>query len=308
MAEIPGTQYLFDDDGTTFPEPKKKVRKQTKSDMTFEQAAIALQTTHTLSTTKICQILKTYRPWVTKYILPKLDKIYLNSGHTGNSRKSTAINWVYAMSMALKDDTIKESSWYKKSDFEELLIKSLTSCTRQTIRVSSSLFVQASRRSEYCSNYKVLQDSLDEIQLQLKKDFSRDLLDQQKKIYKQIDAIYNDYIGSDVMIELTSKVSIENYGISKRTLSPAVKYEIDLNYNSFMAVHDLKGYGGIDEIIYRELFNQGAVKLVFEFVAPNGDIGKKIYYVYDERDSQYQLDDGSPQWAVPYTFFLAHKK
>ena len=38
MEDLPGTRLLFDDEGTPFPEPKKKVRKQTKSDMTFEQA------------------------------------------------------------------------------------------------------------------------------------------------------------------------------------------------------------------------------------------------------------------------------
>ena len=308
MEDMPGTRLLFDDEGNPFPEAKKKVRKQTNQKMSFAEAAKALQTTHTLSTTKICEILKTYRPWVTKYILPKLDKIYLNSGHKGNSRKSNDINWVYAMSRALNDDRIKESAWYKKSDFEELLKKSLDSCTRQTIKVSSSLFVESSKRNKYCTTYKELQDSLDEIQLQLRKEFSRELLDQRKKIYKQIDDLYNEYIGSDLMIELTSKVSIEEYGVSKRTLTPAVKYKIDLDYENFMAVHDLKGYGGIDEQIYRDLFNNGAVKLVFGFVAENGDIGEKIFYLYDKRDEEFRLEDNSPKWTVPYSFFLKYKK
>ena len=110
------------------------------------------------------------------------------------------------------------------------------------------------------------------------------------------------------MIELTSKVSIDNYGVSKRTLTPAAKYKIDLDYENFMAVHDLKGYGGIDEQIYRDLFNNGAVKLVFSFVAENGDIGEKVFYLYDKKDEAFRPDDNSPKWTVPYSFFLAHKK
>ena len=308
MKDLPGTVLMFDDEGNAFPEPKKKVRKQSNPDMSFEQVARALQTTHTLSTKKICELLKTYRPWVTKYILPKLDKIYLNSGHKGNSRRSSDINWVYMMSKTLNDDSIKESAWYKTSDFEELLKKSLESCTRQTIKVSSSLFVNPEKRNEYCKKYKIIYDALFENKMKLHKEFSAELIKERKRLNKELDAIYNEYVGSDLMNELTSKVSIDDYGVSKRTLSPAVKYKIDLDYNNFMAVHDLKGYGGIDEQIYRELFNQGAVKLVFSFVAENGDIGEKVFYMYDKNDEQYRLKDDSPVWTVPYAFFLEHKQ
>ena len=308
MEDIPGTVLMFDDEGNAFPEPKKKVRKQSNSDMSFEQVARALQTTHTLSTKKICELLKTYRPWVTKYILPKLDKIYLNSGHKGSSRRSSDINWVYRMSKMLNDDSIKESAWYKTSDFENLLKKSLDSCTRQTIKVSSSLIVNPERRNEFCVKCKGVQNALLENEMQLHKEYSAELIKERKRLEKELDAIYNEYISSDLMNELTSMVSIDDYGISKRTLSPVVKYNIDLDYNQFMAVHDLKGYGGIDEQIYRELFNQGAVKLVFSFVAENGDIGKKVFYMYDKKDEQFRLNDDSPIWTVPYSFFLKHKK
>ena len=307
MEDLPGTRLLFDDYGNVFPEPKKKVRKQTNQKLSFSDAAKALKTTHTLSTKMICEILKTYRPWVTKYILPRLDKIYLNSGHKGNSRKSFDVNWVYAMSKALEDETLKESAWYKKSDFEDLLKKSLDSSTRQTIKVSSSLFVEQSERNKYCLEYKRLSDRLKEIKIQLKKDFSNELLKEKKQIYEKIDNLFDIYIGSDKMKELKKQVSIEEYGVSKRTLTPAEKYEIDLDYNNFMAVHDLKGYGGIDEQIYRELFNNGAVKLSFSFVAENGDIGEKIFYLYDKRDEAFRIDDDSPKWTVPYSFFSRYK-
>lgn len=308
MEDLPGTRLLFDDDGTPFPEPKKKVRKQTKSDMTFEQALNALQTTHTLSTRMICELLKTYRPWVTKYILPKLDKIYLNNGKKGTSRKSFGINWVYMAAQALENEEITESAWYKTSDFESLLKNSLTTCTRQTIKVSATIFMNEHERESFLALYNIIQEDLQENKKKRYKERSMELLKEKADLETQIESLFDKYIGKNIMKELKNVVSIDEYGISKRTLTPPLKYKMEWDYHNFMAIHDLKGYGGIDEIIYRDLFDNGAVKLVFNFVAPNGDIGEKVFYTYDEQDKKYRLNDGSPEWAVPYTFFMKYKK
>lgn len=308
MEDLPGTNLLFDDDGTTFPEPKKKVRKQTKSDMTFEQAVKALQTTHTLSTRMICELLKTYRPWVTKYILPKLDKIYLNNGKMGNSRKSFGMNWVYMASQVLNNDEITESAWYKTSDFEALLKRSLSTCTRQTIKVSATIFMNEHDRESFLARYNIIQEDLQENKKKRYTERSMELSKEKADLEAQLEGLFDKYIGADIMKELKDVVSIEEYGISKRTLTPPLKYEMEWDYHNFMAIHDLKGYGGIDELVYRDLFDNGAVKLVFNFVAPNGDIGEKVFYTYDENDKKYRLNDGAPEWAVPYTFFIKYKK
>lgn len=308
MEDLPGTRLLFADDGTPFPEPKKKVRKQTKSDMTFEQAVKALQTTHTLSTRMICELLKTYRPWVTKYILPKLDKIYLNNGKMGNSRKSSGMNWVYMASQVLNNDEITESAWYKTSDFEALLKRSLSTCTRQTIKVSSTIFMNEHERESFLTRYNIIQEDLQENKKKRYTERSMELSREKADLEAQLESLFDKFIGADIMKELKNVVSIEEYGISKRTLTPPLKYEMEWDYHNFMAIHDLKGYGGIDELVYRDLFYNGAVKLVFNFVAPNGDIGEKVFYTYDENDKKYRLNDGSPEWAVPYTFFMKYKK
>lgn len=308
MKDLPGTRLLFDDEGNPFPEPKKNVRKQSNSKMTFEQTAKALKTTHTLSTRMICELLKTYRPWVTKYILPYLDKIYLNSGRKGKTSKSFGMNWVYIMSQVLENEELSESAWYKTSDFESLMKKSLTTCTRQTIRVSSTVFINPENRELFISLYNNIQEVLQENKKRKYKEKSMELYEEKAKLEKQIDTLYDEFIGPEIMKKLKKYVSIEEYGISKRTLTEPVKYNMNWNYNNLMAVHDLKGYGGIDELVYRNLFNTGAVKLVFNFVAQNGDIGEKIFYTYDETDKQYRFNDGSPEWAVPYTFFLKYRR
>lgn len=301
-------QFLFDELGEPFPEPKKKVRTQTKNDMTFEQALNALRTTHTLSTRMICELLKTYRPWVTKYILPKLDKIYLNNGRKGGSRKSSGMNWVYMASQVLNNDEITESAWYKTSDFEALLKRSLSSCTRQTIKVSATIFMNEHDRESFLARYNIIQENLQENKKKRYTERSMELSKEKADLEAQQEGLFDKYIGADIMKELKNVVSIEEYGISKRTLTPPLKYEMEWDYHNFMAIHDLKGYGGIDELVYRDLFNSGAVKLVFNFVAENGDIGEKVFYTYDSSDNFYRLNDGSPEWAVPYTFFLKYKK
>ena len=308
MKDLPGTVLMCDDEGNAFPEPKKKVRKQSNPDLNFRQVLEALQTTHTLSTTKICELMKSYRPWVTKYILPYLDKIYLNNGRKSGSRKSMDLNWVYMASQALQDDTITESAWYKTSDFEALLKKSLESCTRQTIRVSASIFVPEAIRQSFCSEFKLVQEQLEENKRKHYKERSLELAKEKADLEIRRAALFDNYIGKDILKELKKQVSIEEYGVSKRTLTPPQKYDLAWDYQDFMAVHDLKGYGGIDEIIYRDLFDNGAIKLVFSFVAPNGDLGEKVFYTYDKNDEKYRLNDGSPDWAVPYTFFLKYKK
>jgi hypothetical protein len=283
--------------------PKRNFIKQ-NSKLSFNEMMNAIQTTHTLSTKRICEILKTYRPWVTKYILPYLDKIFISNG-----KGKTSFNWVAMVRNKLQDNEFNESAWYKSSDFEELLKKSLYSCTRQTIKCSASVFVPDISRAEFCEQYKFLEEKIDEIRKKLDKLITDDLLEELKKIKKQQKELIENYLGKSVFEELKSMVTLDEYKPSKRPLSPAENYKLDFDYMNFMAVHDLKGYGGIDEQIYRDLFNNGAIKLVFKFVAKNGDIGEKIYYVYDRKnDNNYRLDDGSPVWTVPYSFFLKYKK
>ena len=300
MEDLPGTQLLFEAEEADLPK-RNFIKQNTK--LSFNEMMNAIQTTHNLSTKRICEIMKTYRPWVSKYILPYLDKIYISNGKGNND-----INWVAFIRKKLNND-MKESAWYKASDFENLLKKSLYSCTRQTIKCSASVFVKENSRAEFCEKYNFLEEQLNEIRKELDVLITDELLGELKKIKKQQKELFENYIGETVMEELKSMVTLNEYKPSKRTLSPHTKYSIDLDYQKFMAVHDLKGYGGVDEQIYRDLFSQGAVKLVFKFVAKNGDIGEKIYYVYDRKhDNNYRLDDGTPGWTVPYSFFLKHKK
>lgn len=283
-------------------EQKKNFRKQDHN-FTFEQIKQALSTTYTLSTKMICEYLKTYRPWVSKYILPKLSKIYIPTGR-GNS-KSTA-NWVWWL-RKFDNINIQESSWYKTSDFEKLLNDSLYSCTRQTISVSLTALLEENKRPLFLEEYIPLKEILEKARTD--KDWRTFNLTE-----KKLNNLYAIYLGKDFIKSSemywngAENVSVINAAYTKRTQTAPVPYEMEIEYTSLSAIHDLKGYGGVDEEIYRDLFVKGAVRLEYHFTAKNGEHGKKIFYCYDEEDKKTRFNDKAPIWTIPYSFWLENKK
>ena len=281
---------------------KKTFRKQDQK-LSFEQIKKALTTTHTISTKMICEYLKTYRPWVSKYILPKLSKIYIPTGR-GNSKSSA--DWVWWLRKFNGID-IHESSWYKTGDFEKLLNDSLYSCTRQTIKVSLTALLDENVRPLFLEEYTPLKEAQEKARN--KKDWGA-----AKKSQELLDELYAKYLGEDFIksVELywdgAVNIPIVNAFFTKRTATAPVPYKMKIDYTSLSAVHDLKGYGGIDEEIYRQLFVDGAMRLEYHFTAENGDQGEKIFYCYDKDDEKARLDDISPWWTIPYSLWLQKKK
>ena len=280
----------------------KTYRSQNKK-LSFDEIKQALTTTHTLSTRMICEYLKTYRPWVTKYILPKLDKIYIPTGR-GNSKSSA--DWVWWLRKFNNID-IKESSWYRRNDFENLLKDSLISCTRQTISVSLTALIDEKERPCFLNDYIPLKESLEEARKTKKWETIN-------KIEKELSKLYSKYLGngfiqsSEIYWNGSKNIPVINAAFSKRSATEQFPYDMKVDYTSLSAVHDLKGYGGIDEEIYRSLFVNGAIRLEYHFTAENGDHGEKIFYCFDRSDEKYRLNDPSPTWTLPYSFWLKVKK
>ena len=66
----------------------------------------------------------------------------------------------------------------------------------------------------------------------------------------------------------------------------------DTPINEWMAVHDLKGYAGVDETIYRRLFAAGAYRIEIQVPALTGEASKKVYYVNDPEPLTGIISDG----------------
>ncbi len=266
----------------------RNIRKQNQK-ISFNELENKLKTTHTLSTKMICEYLKTYRPWVSKYILPKLDKLYIPNGYGNNS-----ISWISFLNKYRELD-LKESSWYCTNDFKELLKNSLVSCTRQTIKISCTVLLEEKERKPFLDEYIPLNEKLEE------KKLAGDWKDIEE-LYGKIEELNKKYFSENLFSELAICSN------KKRTNTLPYSVSPNFDYKNLMAVHDLKGYGGVDETIYRDLFDNGAVRIVFNFTSEKGEHGEKVFYYYDKNDEQYRLKDGSPDWTIPYSFFLENKK
>ena len=280
-------------ENSLFPELEDYDPARDNIEREFEHVIEMVQTSHNLSIKQICEYMKTYRPWVSKYILPYLDKVYLPNGRRYKTNKRlSSLDWPYYLYTEHKIPTL-ESSWYNRQDFVNLLKKNLVSITRRTISVSKTFLIEKNKRDIYKSKYTTLMAKRNDMIREKKWNLVVD-------INEELDLLDNQYLGKECV------KAIKNCDETKRTSTQEIEVpNCNWDYKEFKAVHDMKGYGGIDETIYRKLFTSGAIRLEFSFISKKGDIGKKIFYYYDKEDLKYDLADGIPLVTLPYDFFLS---
>ena len=261
----------------------------------FKEVLSMIKTSHNLSTKAICEYLKTYRPWVSKYILPYLDKVYLPNGRNykeNKKKKISIVDWPYLLYNKGIIPSL-EASWYCRTDFINILKQNLVSITRRTIAVSRTFLIAPEERDNYKNEYQELSNKR-------QNHLDNNEWEEVNKINKKLEYLINKYIDASIFDEIT------NCNATKRTQTKSISVpQCEWNYENLLAVHDLKGYGGIDETIYRKLFSKGAVRLEFNFTSKKNEIGKKIFYFYDPKDKQYDLDDDMPMITLPYDYFVS---
>ncbi len=115
----------------------------------WQQCLTALEYDYTLSFRSACKILKCDRSWVQKYIRPNVHYIYLSL--PAQAEKPPAIqNWLPRQ--LIKELT--ESIWFNTKEFDTLIRKSISSCTRQTILVPVEHLIAADKLSDFLTEYK----------------------------------------------------------------------------------------------------------------------------------------------------------
>ena len=116
----------------------------------WQQCLTALEYDYTLSFRSACKILQCDRSWVQKYIRPNVHYIYLS---TGAGRKTTSYTKLASKAIN-KEQT--ESIWFNTKEFDTLIRKSISSCTRQTILVPVEHLIAADKLSDFLTEYKKL--------------------------------------------------------------------------------------------------------------------------------------------------------
>ena len=234
----------------------------------WDDAMEALATTHTISLSQVCELMKASRPWVNKYIRPNVSAIYIS---TWPGKDGWPVTW--RASRALGKE-IKDSIWMDKEKLFEYLESCVVSCTAQTKLLPYEKMVPESQRGKFLQEMQVVIDGLYK---------AFDEHTPTDDLWARRDHIIETYITGSMekeLIDAANRPSGLGTGRTRIPASPVPRPPVRNVCNRWYTIADARGYGGVDEMIYRDLFLQGAHRMELQFNSPEG-VGRKIYYFPD---------------------------
>lgn len=268
----------------------------------------ALENTHTISTRGICQLLQCSRTWVNTYVTPFVPYIRLSQGY-----KEDHVNWLYRARTELKKD-MHESVWFDTQKLYEYLNSHIVSVTAQTRLVSLYSVLTDDEKQSYIRDNQQMADEMAAYMESVKEfmDMVADMGESAAEIKDVLTEINEQKFKGDRKFLQKQNEYIRNYlyrlqkcgrlaDPTKRTSCPhtAVPVKLAFGRDRLRAVHDIKDYGDTDELIYRDLFRSGAVRVELSLPDKNGKLSKKIYYHIPQNDFAPE-DDFDRQVTVPY--------
>ena len=231
----------------------------------WQQCLTALEYDYTLSFRSACKILKCDRSLGTKIYSSK------RTLHISLYRRRQKNHHYTKLASKAINKELTESIWFNTKEFDTLIRKSISSCTRQTILVPVEHLIAADKLSDFLTEYKKLKTE-------------KEACDPVKDILKRIEIIQSmdkliqasvNTIGKEIYSNLPS--------CYKRGACPVVKCNLpEFQPADMISVHDLKDYGDCDEEIYRQLFLDGCYRLEINIPGENGILSKKVYYLKPE--------------------------
>lgn len=235
----------------------------------------ALKSEYTLPFRKACRILKCSRDWVTKYVRPNCHYIYLMNRF---GRRAD----YYAMAKKRIGFDEKDSVWFNEIEFRNLIMSNITSCTRQAISIPIEFLIKSTQVERFRTEYAEVRDGKEP---------------QMKRMEEVVEKYATD-IGRDLWKTMASPYA--------RKKSPVISLTVPtFELESMMAVHDLKDYGDTDEMVYRDLFRRGAIRIEISVPDKDGCISKKIYYLEPEDD--VNLDNTVESILINYADYVLYK-
>ena len=231
----------------------------------------ACKTKYTLPFKQACQMLKCSRSWAQNYIRPYVPCIYLRNGIRGDVQKG--INYAKLISQQC-GRTSNESIYLDKNAFNEYIFHSIVSCQKRSKRVCASYFMKPDQYRNYLFNLLKLRFKTYTYNV-----YECGNYDEYMQLLKEISELYRQYIDEDILQVIGTPTSR-----FKRTDSEYIDVPIpDTPIESWKAVHDLMDYGDIEETIYRQLYQNGCLRIELRLPDKNGEIKSagKIYYILD---------------------------
>ena len=243
-----------------------------------------LATTYTYNIKDMCKALKCSRSWINTYILPYLKRenkvISLGNGYPlgKSSIGQRAKPWSKIVENKLreikkdKSIVIREIVWVDKKAFESL-IYSNSIATQQIKCVPLDYFINDEDKEEFAKKYNHLSKMLDFVESS----------SEYRRIIKERTALFEENLSQKgrELLEVGERHSNKRGEVDKRLQVPLP----DMDFPLWKAIHDIKDYGDTDEMIYRELFSRGAIRIELKIENP----GKILC---DSDEEKEQLKDG----------------
>ena len=223
-----------------------------------------LENTYTISLTEVCEIMKASRSWVNKYIRPYVRSVYIRNNRRGDAK--IGIDWLRIAAEQLGREEMKDSIWFHRADFEGYINNRIISVTSQTKSIPLILCIEPRKRAEFHARRSQKRKELKE---------ARGASKIEK--YLELNNLVNEFASKDGAALMRAEANQ-----TRRSDYPPIPVDLpEEHMKSWKAPHELKGYGGVDETIYRELFRSGSIRIELAFADIDGVVGKKVYYIPD---------------------------
>lgn len=243
----------------------------------------ALENEYTTSFSTACETLMSSRAWVTKYIKSQCHYIFI-SNH-------------YKKIAGLISREYKDNIYFNTEEFDALIKTNIISCTRQTISVPVEMLLKPDCTEYFRERFVKLND-------ELKNACEKGDISRIRSAKKEVAALEKEcfnplFKGCDAGKLVTAR-------------SKAVPVDIaipEFDLSELMAVHDLKGYGSTDELIYRDLFRRGCIRIVVKIPDSDGCMSEKIYYLNPGNDfSDRAMKNSVCLKLFTYEDYIAYKE
>ena len=222
----------------------------------------SLQNTYTFSYKNLCEILKCNRSWVHRFIRPNVHHIYVPRG----IKTKLELN---------------ASSWYASQEFISLFKDSIVSCQRRTIWIPTEIMVDSDNLFFWLSEIRQKEQEFESNK-------KMDDYERRKELLKVVRDKTIKY--ADVKYKTLLYKPISRPSEFIRSQTPWVDIPVpSFSVTQLDAVHDLRGYGDVDEEIYRYLFQSGYTRIKISVPDQKGKFGEKIYYLANYDFNKYEL-------------------
>ena len=247
---------------------------------TWPEAIKALSTTHTISVQDNSMNSCLY---CSMYILPHIDKLYLPDGKRAGKDVNT--NWKEVAALQLGKD-MQDSTWCSKEDFDNIIMGSIVSVTKQTKLIPAELLVQD--KKAFAAEYEQYTQRIAD----LAKEINADPLTPMEKyaeladLKKQQAVCYRRQLSNEGRQIMRS--NLPSAGNPDATKSIPVRLP-SVPIEKWIFPEELKDFAEVEETGHKYFFKNGYIRIVLSFIDTNGNWVRKSFYVADPETMYHKL-------------------